>query len=129
MADPPLRRSPFDDLVGTRIVEASGEGVLATLDVDSRHHQPTGIVHGGLYATLVETTASVGASLWLGEDGIAVGVSNHTDFLRSHGEGRLRVEALPVQRGRTLQLWRAEVTDTAGRLVACGNVRLANLRP
>ncbi|MBA2437576.1 MAG: PaaI family thioesterase [Acidimicrobiia bacterium] len=128
MADPSLFRSPFDELVGTRVVAASGDGVVATLDVGSRHHQPTGIVHGGLYATLVETTVSVGASLWLGEDGVAVGVSNHTDFLRSHSQGRLRVEALPLQRGRTLQLWRAEVTDVEGRLVACGNVRLANMR-
>ncbi len=128
MANQSPQRSPFDDLVGTRIVEASGDRVVATLKVDACHHQPTGVVHGGLYATLVETSTSVGASLWLGEAGVAVGVSNHTDFLRAHRAGQLRVEAVPLQRGRTLQLWRADVTDAEGRLVACGNVRLANLQ-
>ena len=121
-------RSPFDDVVGTRIVAANGDRVTAALDVRGDHHQPNGIVHGGLYATLVETTASIGANAWLAGQGRAVGVSNHTDFLRAHREGPLHVEARPVQRGRTLQLWRVEVTDGDGRLVATGQVRLANLR-
>ncbi len=120
--------SPFDELVGTSVVEASGDRVVATLDVAPRLHQPTGVVHGGVYATVVETTASIGANLWLAGDGVAVGVANHTDFLRSVTAGTLRVEALPAQRGRTLQLWRVEVRDDDAALVAAGTVRLMNLR-
>ncbi len=120
--------SPFDELVGTSVVEASGERVVATVPVAPHLHQPHGIVHGGVYATVVETTASIGANLWLAGDGVAVGVANHTDFLRSVSDGTLHVEALPVQRGRSLQLWRVEVSDTDGALVASGTVRLMNLR-
>ncbi len=128
MADFRAYRSPFDELVGTEVTEASGDRVVARVAVTGRLHQPNGIVHGGLYATVVETTASIGANLWLDGDGVAVGVANHTDFLRSVRAGTLRVDAVPVQRGRSLQLWRVDVTEEAGALVAYGNVRLMNLR-
>lgn len=118
--------SGFDDLVGLRVLSANGDGVVAELDIEAKHLQPGGIVHGGVYATLVETAASVGASLWLGEDGYAMGLANHTDFLRAVGEGTLRAEAVPVQRGRTLQLWEVLVTDEQERPIAHGKVRLMN---
>ena len=127
MTTPQTYQSNFDDLLGLEMIEASGERVVARLPVAPHLHQPTGIVHGGVHATLVETAASVGASLWLGDGRAAVGLSNHTDFLRSVSDGTLHVEALPVQRGRTMQLWRVEVTDEQGRPVASGRVRLMNL--
>lgn len=120
--------SGFDSLVGTRIIEASGSRVVALVDVAPHLHQPTGIVHGGVHATLVETTASVGASLWLGDDGMAMGISNSTDFLRSVSEGTLRVEATPIQQGRTMQLWQVLITDEQDRPVASGRLRLMNRR-
>lgn len=129
MGLPSHYHSPFDDLLGVRIVSASGERVLAELEVTPQLHQPNGILHGGVHATVVEVTASVGASLWLGEGRAAVGVSNHTDFLRSVSEGLLRAEALPIQQGRTLQLWRVEIVDGLDRPVASGRVRLMNLPP
>jgi 1,4-dihydroxy-2-naphthoyl-CoA hydrolase len=119
-------QSPFDKLLGLRIQEASGDRVVAVLPVTPDLHQPTGLVHGGVYATVVETTASVGATLWLAGRGQAFGISNHTDFLRPVRDGDLRVEATPLSRGRTTQLWQVSVTDERGRGVAHGKVRLFN---
>ena len=127
MTTPPTFSSNFDDLLGLKMITAGGDRVVAELPVGTHLLQPTGIVHGGVHATVVETTASVGASLWLGEGRAAVGISNHTDFLRPVSDGTLHIEALPVQQGKTLQLWRVEVTDEQGRLVASGRVRLMNL--
>lgn len=123
---PEIFDSPLDKLLGVRVVEGSGERVVALLDVAERHFQPTGIVHGGVYATLVETTASIGASL-AGEC-VAVGVSNSTEFIRSVRGGTLRAVATPAHVGRSLQLWHVEVRDETERLVAEGKVRLMNLR-
>ena len=90
-------------------------------------HQPFGLVHGGVYATLAETAASVAGASWFGDRGKVVGVSNHTDFLRAVREGGLRAEATPLSRGRTTQLWQVEISDDRGRLVAHAKVRLQNL--
>jgi 1,4-dihydroxy-2-naphthoyl-CoA hydrolase len=119
--------SGFDKLVGIRFEEATRDRVVATIPVTPDLHQGYGIVHGGVYATAVETTASVGATLWLGGEGRAVGIANHTDFLRPVREGELRVEAAPINRGRSTQLWEVAITDERGRPVAHGRVRLMNL--
>jgi 1,4-dihydroxy-2-naphthoyl-CoA hydrolase len=126
--EPTSALSPFDALLGIRLLEASGARVVAVLDVRGDHHQPHGIIHGGVYASLVESATGVGASLWLGDEGVAVGVSNHTDLLRAVPAGILRVEATPLHQGRLLQSWQADVVDGTGRRVAHGKVTLVNRR-
>jgi len=123
---------PMDGLnttLGVDLQEAGPDRVVAALDVDDRHLQPYGIVHGGVYCSLVETCASVGAALWFGDRGRVVGVANHTDFLRATRHGRITATATPVHRGRTQQLWLVEINDAERRLVARGEVRLQNLVP
>ena len=117
----------FIKLVGLRIEQASGDRVVLTCPVTPDLHQPFGLVHGGVYATLAETAASVAGALWFGDRGKVVGVSNHTDFLRAVRRGEHRAEATPLARGRTTQLWQVEIGDEQGRLVAHAKVRLQNL--
>ena len=120
--------SPFDKLLGLRLEVASADRVRAVLPVTPDLHQPYGIVHGGVYAAMVETAASVGAHLALHGAGRVVGISNHTEFLRAVRRGELHAEATPMARGRSTQLWEVAVTDERGRVVAHGRVRLMNLR-
>ena len=117
----------FTKLVGLRFEEVSGDRVVLTCPVTADLHQPYGLVHGGVQATLAETAASVAGALWLGDRGKVVGVSNHTDFLRAVRGGELRAEATPLARGRTTQLWQVEIGDEQGRLVAHAKIRLQNL--
>jgi uncharacterized protein (TIGR00369 family) len=117
----------FTDLLGMRLIDASPDRAVVEWDVTPEQHQPYGILHGGVYCAAVETAASWGAALWYGERGKVVGVSNTTDFLRSVRGGRLTATATPVHRGRSQQLWQVDVTDSATRLVARGQVRLQNL--
>jgi 1,4-dihydroxy-2-naphthoyl-CoA hydrolase len=125
--DRPELHASFTKLVGLRFGEVSGDRVVLTCPVTPDLHQPYGLVHGGVHATLAETAASVGAALWLGDRGKVVGVSNHTDFLRAVRGGELRAEATPLARGRTTQLWQVEIRDEQHRLVAHAKVRLQNV--
>lgn len=118
---------PFTDYLGVEFEEATGDRVLATWVATPALHQPFGIVHGGAHCGVVETLASVGAALWLGDKGQVVGVNNNTDFYRAVSEGRLTSTATPVHRGRSQQVWIVETVDADGRMVARGQVRLQNL--
>ncbi len=121
----------FDAWLGLVLYEATADRVTARLDVAPRHTQPYGVVHGGVYCSIVESLASVGAATWAMEQGMVgvVGVHNSTDFLRSTREGELFGEACPVHRGRTQQLWEVVIqVDGTERVLARGQVRLQNLR-
>ncbi|MGW0507283.1 PaaI family thioesterase [Micromonospora sp. NPDC003241] len=121
--------SGFAGLLGLEFDEVTGDRVTIRWRVRPELHQPYGLQHGGVYCAVVETAASVGGGVWLGDRGQVVGVSNQTDFLRAVRDGELTAVGTPVHRGRSQQLWQVEITDADDRLVARGQVRLQNLYP
>jgi 1,4-dihydroxy-2-naphthoyl-CoA hydrolase len=120
-------KSGFTELIGLALADVGPDRVTATLPITENLLQPYGILHGGVLCSLVETLASVGAALWYADRGNVVGVSNHTDFLRASRSGTLDAVATPIHRGRSSQLWLVEVTDTESRLIARGQLRVANI--
>jgi 1,4-dihydroxy-2-naphthoyl-CoA hydrolase len=120
--------SHFAVAAGLVVDEADGTRVAGHIDLGPEHHTPWGIVHGGVYASAVETAASIGASLAVQSRGeVAVGLTNTTQFVRSLAAGRVDVEAVALHQGRSQQLWRIEIRDGSRRLVAHGELRLQNL--
>ena len=115
---------------GLVLDDVQSSRVTGWITLGAEHHQPWGLVHGGVYTTAIESAASVGASTAAQEHGlVAVGVNNNTNFLRSMTEGRVTVDARAVQQGRSQQLWEVRITDDRDRLVAIGQVRLQNVSP
>jgi uncharacterized protein (TIGR00369 family) len=121
--------SRFVAASGFEVTESGGTRVTGHVDLGPDQHTPWGVVHGGVYCTVIESAASIGASAAVLERGqFAVGVNNQTDFLRPMTTGRLDVLAEPIQQGRTLQLWLVTLTRADdGRIVARGQVRLQNV--
>jgi 1,4-dihydroxy-2-naphthoyl-CoA hydrolase len=109
--------------------EIDAHRVVGSIAADERHHQPWGLVHGGLFTTAIETFATVGSFEAVKDrNQQAVGVANVTDFIRPHRSGRLRVVADAIQQGRTQQLWQVEIRRADDdKLVARGQVRLQNV--
>lgn len=117
----------FDMLLGLTITSASEDEVVASFEVRPELLQPYGLLHGGVLCSVVETVGSVAGATWFGDRGHVVGTSNHTNFLRAVREGILTATATPIHRGRTQQLWTVDVRDEQQRLVAKGDLRVANL--
>jgi uncharacterized protein (TIGR00369 family) len=120
---------PFATSLGLVLDTADGDEVTAHWTVTPEMHQPHGIMHGGVHCSVVESLASLGASLWLADRGRVVGVSNSTDFYRASSAGTLTSSARPLHRGRSQQVWVVETVDDQDRTVARGQVRLQNLTP
>lgn len=119
------RISGFNETLGLRFTQASPDEFVAELTVGDHHRQPYGLVHGGVYASMVETVCSVGAAVNVFFEGkTAVGLDNSTSFLRAVREGTLRCSASPVYTGRRSQVWEARIHDDRDRLAATGRVRL-----
>jgi uncharacterized protein (TIGR00369 family) len=125
----PSDRVTFDSLYGLEIVEEGPELMRAQVAVSERVLQPLGLVHGGVLASMAEALASIGTRLAVYDaGGNAVGMSNHTQFLRPILSGAIHAEARPRHRGRTTWIWDVEITDDAGKLCALSRVTIA-VRP
>ena len=125
----PELSAPFDAELGLTYTDVTPDGVKAELTVKPSLLQPMGIVHGGVWCSMVESLASVSAYVWLSANGggNVVGVNNNTDFLRAVTGGKAYGAAEPVHRGRRQQLWLVTIRDEQDRLIARGHVRLQNL--
>ena len=119
----------FDTELGLTYIEVTPDGGRAQLPIHDTLLQPWGIVHGGVYCSIIESLASVSAHVWLSENGggTVVGVNNNTDFLRAISSGTVTAVSTPIHRGRRQQLWLITVTDVDDRVVARGQVRLQNI--
>jgi uncharacterized protein (TIGR00369 family) len=119
----------FDSELGLTYLEMGPDGGKAQLKIDDRLLQPWGIVHGGVYCSIIESLASVTGQVWLANNGggHVVGVNNNTDFLRAISAGTVTAVSTPIHRGRRQQLWLITITDDNDRVVARGQVRLQNM--
>jgi 1,4-dihydroxy-2-naphthoyl-CoA hydrolase len=118
-------RGPFDGGLGLDITSATADRVVGSVELDpQRHTQPSGSIHGGVYCTIVESLASVGAAINVMPGKTAAGIENQTSLLRSISGGRVVGVATPVQRGRQMHLWQVEIRDVEDRILAHGRVRM-----
>ena len=116
----------LDAALGFELTDLGGERAHAHVDIDHRHLQPFGIVHGGVYAALAETLASHATAVAVMPDGqAALGSSNLTSFLRPVSSGTVSAAAERVHRGRTQWVWEVRFTDGEGRLCALSRVTVA----
>jgi 1,4-dihydroxy-2-naphthoyl-CoA hydrolase len=119
----------FDALYGLEVLEFHEDLVLAQVKVRDDLRQPFGLVHGGVFASIAETIASVGTAVVVIPEGNgAMGLSNSTSFLRPITDGTIHARAVRRHRGRTTWIWDVEITDDDGRLCALTRMTIA-VRP
>jgi 1,4-dihydroxy-2-naphthoyl-CoA hydrolase len=124
-----MEASAFDRHYGLEVVDASDEIVRGLVHVVDELKQPTGVVHGGVYAAIAEALASLGTNVGVNADGnVGLGMSNHSSFLRPVSQGVVHAEARRRHRGRTTWVWDVDLTDDEGRLCATSRVTIA-VRP
>lgn len=114
----------WGQVLGLEVVQVQPDQVILQWQVEARHLQPWGVVHGGVHASVVETACSLGAQSTMPRGKHVVGVENHTSFVRAVGKGLLRATAKPLHAGRQAQLWECVIVDERDRLIATGRLRL-----
>jgi uncharacterized protein (TIGR00369 family) len=109
----------FDRHYGLELVSVSDEEIRAEVPVRDELLQPAGLVHGGVFASIAESIASMGTYWAVHEDGkVAVGLSNQTSFLRPITKGTIHAVARRRHRGRSTWVWEVDITDDDDRLCA-----------
>jgi 1,4-dihydroxy-2-naphthoyl-CoA hydrolase len=119
----------YDRLYGLRFVSIAEDEIRAEVDVRPEIKQPMGLVHGGLYASVAESMASLAtAAAVFREAKVATGMSNNTSFLRPILDGTVHARATRLHRGRTTWVWDVTFSDDQGRTCAVTRMTIA-VRP
>jgi uncharacterized protein (TIGR00369 family) len=113
----------FDRLIGLEVLSIDDREVRARVEVRDELLQPGGLVHGGVFASIAESLASMATWMAVQEEGTsAQGLSNQTSFLRPILGGTIHAVARRRHRGRTTWVWEVDITDDDDRL--CALVRM-----
>jgi uncharacterized protein (TIGR00369 family) len=116
----------FDSVVGLVYTELSDGFAAGRVPVRDELKQPAGLVHGGVYASIAESLASIATQLVVAREGkYAMGLSNQTSFLRPITEGTIHATARARHRGRSTWVWEVEIVDDAGRLCVLTRMTVA----
>jgi 1,4-dihydroxy-2-naphthoyl-CoA hydrolase len=119
----------FDRLYGLELLEISEEQVRAQVRVRDELKQPAGLVHGGVYASIAESMASIATGVAVAQEGsVAMGLANSTSFLRPITAGTVHASATRLHRGRTTWVWDVHFSDDDGHRCAVTRMTIA-VRP
>ena len=114
-----MRADTLMETLDINFTEIGSDFLTATMPVNSRVHQPMGLLHGGATVALAETVASYAAHLFVGDPTKEVrGIEITANHLKSKRDGLVTATARPVHKGRTTQLWEVRVTDEEGNLIS-----------
>lgn len=109
-------------LLDIRFEALTDDAIEATMPVDSRTHQPFGLLHGGASVVLAETLGSVAGYLCSEGEQKVVGLEVNANHIRSVRSGRVRGVCRALHVGSRHQVWQIDISDEQGRL--CCSSRL-----
>lgn len=112
-------------LLDIELVDTGPDRVTATMPVTPRHHQPFGVLHGGVSVVLAESVASVGAYLAAPDGDTAVGIEVNANHIRSVREGRIVAVGTPLHTGRTTHVWEVKLHHEGEKLICVSRCTLA----
>ena len=98
----------------------AGEGFLtAKMPVNSRVHQPMGLLHGGATVALAESVGSAASLMFINTDKQEVrGIEISANHLKSKREGIVYCTARIIHQGRSIHLWEIKITDENDKLIS-----------
>ncbi|SHL46522.1 uncharacterized domain 1-containing protein [Desulfatibacillum alkenivorans DSM 16219] len=119
-----INASPYPAHMSMQLESVDYDKAEVVLDTGRQHLQPFGIVHGGVFATLIDTATFWAGFLRIPEDAGLVNVDLKLNYLKSVTDQKLRAFGLVLRPGRTVSYAEAKVYDASGDLVAHGTSSL-----
>jgi len=109
-------------LMGTldmEFIDFGEDYVVCKMPVNSRVHQPDGILHGGATVALAESVGSFASRLFINDpETIVRGIEISANHVRSAKDGFVYARATKIHFGRTIQLWQIRITDEKDELIS-----------
>jgi uncharacterized protein (TIGR00369 family) len=111
--------TPFSDLMGIEIVEASKDKVVGRMVVRDDLCTSGSILHGGAYMAFADTLGAIGAVMNLPAGAGTTTLESKTNFFRGALAGStVTATSTPLHVGRRSSVWQTRITNDEGKLMA-----------
>ena len=117
-AENALHSLPFAKLIGMRLVDLRPDEAVISIEMRDDLRQPSGILHGGVTATLIDTAMAFAVRTRLPVDEATATIDLTVHYLRPHVTGTLTCTANVVRGGKRIFTVSADVIGTEGKLIA-----------
>ena len=100
-------------------VDVTQDTITARVPVNSRVHQPDGVLHGGASVALAESVGSAGAYIFLQDKNVSIrGIEISANHVKSIRDGFVYAHATILHKGRTTQLWQIRIENQDKELIS-----------
>ncbi len=100
-------------------IDVTDDTVTAKMPVNSRVHQPDGVLHGGASVALAESVGSAGAYIFLQKKNVSIrGIEIAANHIKSIRDGYVYAHATILHKGRTTQLWQIRIENQNKELIS-----------
>lgn len=100
-------------------IDAGEDFLVAKMPVNSRVHQPMGLLHGGATVALAESVGSAASIMFMNPEKQEVrGIEISANHLRSKRDGIVFATAKLIHQGRSIHLWEIKIVDENDRLIS-----------
>ncbi len=114
-----LCRNTMMETLEIEFIDAGEDFLTAKMPVNSRVHQPMGLLHGGASVALAESVGSAASIMFINPDKQEVrGIEISANHLRSKRDGIVFGTARIVHKGRSIHLWEIKITDENDKLIS-----------
>ena len=115
-----INQGPYFQLLSIDVIELGWQYCKLVVQLDKKHLNPFGGLHGGVHASLIDTAAYWASYCALPEDVGLISVDLTVNNLSTTNAGKLIVEGTGIKSGRSICFSQATVTDDSGKLLAHG---------
>jgi uncharacterized protein (TIGR00369 family) len=114
-----LSKNTLMETLDIEFTEVGDDYVTAKMPVNSKVHQPYGILHGGATAALAETVGSSASAIFVDtKKYIIKGIELSINHLKSKREGVVFATARVIHKGRSTHLWEIKIVDEEDHLIS-----------
>jgi len=115
-----LHGLPFAKLMGMRLVDLQLDQAVIKIEIRDDLRQPSGVLHGGVTATLIDTAMAFAVRTRLPMETATATIDLTVHYLRPHIEGTATCTAKVVRAGKRIFTVSADVVNDEGKLIATG---------
>lgn len=117
-AENALHNLSFSKLIGMRLVDLQPDEAVISIEMRDDLRQPSGVLHGGVTATLIDTAMAFAVRTRLGIDEATATVDLTIHYLRPHITGTFTCTAKIVRAGKRIFTVSADVVNDDGKHIA-----------